>query len=462
MKFIRTIYWVIFSLGSGMTWAQTDTPQQPMPAMVGVDNSAAPEATYNPETSGDRMMTPPPVSGQTYPIALGSQERSNYIRAGVSFSSAYTDNAVGGVAGHPISDISYSVAPMVALDETTTRTHLVLDYAPGFTFYQRTSSRNQPDHNASIEFAYRLSSHVTFSARDSFQKSSNVFTQPLESNGVVSGAIQVPNFSIIAPVADRLSNSGNMGINYQFALNDMVGASGTFSNLHYPNQAQVPGLSDSSSQSGLAFYSHRVGREQYLGVTYSFQRLLSSPTIGKTETQVHSALFFYTFTPSSSKLSISFFGGPQYSDTTLPPPNRALKSWTGSGGTSLAWQAKLTSFAISYAHIISGGGGLGGAVNQDSGTLSVGQQLTKTLTASVSGGYAQNNIIGSSLLGVSNGHSISGSAFLQQIIGEHLSVQLGYTRVHQSYIGIPVISATPDTNRESISISYQFSRALGR
>ena len=204
---------LLLILSVGWALAQTENVQssQQIPASVGVDNSSAVPETYNPDTSGDRMMTPPPVSGQTYPIALGSQERSNYLRAGVSFTSAYTDNVLGGVSAHPVSDISYSVAPMIALDETTTRMHALLSYAPGFTFYQRTSSYNAADHNAAIQFEYRLSPHLMFSASDSFQKSSNVFNQPVDfaSGGIVSGGAQGPNFSVIAPIADRLSNSGS-------------------------------------------------------------------------------------------------------------------------------------------------------------------------------------------------------------------------------------------------------------
>ena len=161
-------------------WSQTEsnTSQQPVPAMIGVNNSATPADTYTPDTSGDRMTTPPPVSGQTYPIAATSEERANYLRGGLSFTGAYTDNAVGSVNGHPISDISYSVAPMIALDETTPTAALSLDLCTGFTFYQRVSALNSQDQNASIEFEYRLSPHVTFSARDGFQKTSNVFNQP--------------------------------------------------------------------------------------------------------------------------------------------------------------------------------------------------------------------------------------------------------------------------------------------
>ncbi|MGC2449186.1 MAG: hypothetical protein WA477_16170, partial [Candidatus Sulfotelmatobacter sp.] len=155
-----TLLMIGLSLPSGLPiWAQTENPpaQAPVPAMVGVDNRSAPAENYNPDTSGDRMVTPPPVSGQAYPVALASQERSNYLRGGILFTSAYTDNAIGGVTGHPVSDISNSVFPVVTLDETTSRLHSTLTYAPGFTFYQRTSVLNSANQNASIEFEYRLS-----------------------------------------------------------------------------------------------------------------------------------------------------------------------------------------------------------------------------------------------------------------------------------------------------------------
>ena len=104
-------------------WSQNDTTpaQPPVPAMVGLDNSSTVPDTYNSENNGDRMMTPPPVSGQAYPVELTSEERSNYLRGGVAFTTAYTDNVLGGLTPQPVSDISYSVAPMLALDETTSR-----------------------------------------------------------------------------------------------------------------------------------------------------------------------------------------------------------------------------------------------------------------------------------------------------------------------------------------------------
>jgi hypothetical protein len=264
-----------FWLGSALLVAMPVWCQQPVgtPDQTNVppaNSAASPDAgSESVPVNEDRMVTPPPVSGQSYPTASVSQERSNYLRGGVSFISAYSDNAVGPVNGHAESDVSYSVAPTLAIDETTSRTHFVMSYAPGFTFYQRFSSRNETDQNAAIDFQYRLSPHVTFAARDGFQKSSSVFNQPdMGSAGAVSGGTEGGNFSVIAPIADHLSNTGNVGLTYQFALNAMIGASGTFTNLHYPNQAEVPGLSDSESQGGSAFYALRISKVNYLGVAY--------------------------------------------------------------------------------------------------------------------------------------------------------------------------------------------------
>jgi hypothetical protein len=50
---------------------------------------------------------------------------------------------------------------------------------------------------------------------------------------------------------------------------------------------------------------------------------------------------------------------------------------------------------------------------------------------------------------------------VQRLFGEHLNAQLGYTRLHQSY-NVTAIATNPDTNREFVSISYQFARPLGR
>lgn len=469
MKSFNIYLAVLIAVSAPPLWSQSDNPStQSVPTTTGQDVAQDQTQNQNQNQNNDTMLTPPVVSGQTYPTEPASQERSNYLRGGMSFTSAYGDNALATTNGKPVNEMSYGVAPTLALDETTSRLHSVLSYAPGFTFYQKTSYLNASNQNASINLQYRVSPHITLSGTDGFQKTSSIFNQPdFSSADGVSGSPQAPNFSVIPPVADLLRNSGNVGVSYQFALNGMIGAGGTFTNLEYANQKQVSGLYDSNSQGGSAYYSLRLSRKHYIGVTYQYQRLVAYPTTGLSETQTHAIMGFYTLYPTP-RFSLSFFGGPQYADTIQPPlallniQLPALKEWSPAAGGSLSWQGHLNSFALSYSHIISGGSGLIGAVHMDNSTASLRQQISRSLTASLSGSYVQNDVIGSFLPGAYNGHSVSGTISLQKQFHQNINLQFGYTRLHQDYSGVAVLSQIPNTNREFVSLSYQFSRPIGR
>jgi hypothetical protein len=205
----------------------------------------------------------------------------------------------------------------------------------------------------------------------------------------------------------------------------------------------------------------------YLGVTYQYQRLLSYPTAAQNETQTQAVLLFYTLYPSS-RFTVSVYGGPQYANVgpqfsnSLSTPAPGFQSWSPQAGGSMSWQGRLTNVAVSYSHVISGGGGLIGAVKLDSANATIRQQMKRNLSGALAAGYAQNDVLGSTLLSGNNGHTISGTASLQQQFGERINVQLGYTRLREDYSGVAVLAATPNTNREFISISYRFSRPLGR
>ena len=456
MKPIKGVCLGLVVLGVAPFWAQVENSPQ--------SQLSEPEATVidHPE---DRMQTPPPVTGLSSPTIFRLEGRENYLRYGVAFTSAYTDNALASSSGKPVSDVNYSIAPLIAIHEVTSRLDWDATYAPGFTFYQRTSALNESDQNASLNFAYRLTPRVTFSARDGFHKTSNIFNQPdFASAGAVSAGAQVPNFSIIAPTASRLSNSGNVSLTYQFALNQMAGVDGSFNTLHYPNASQVPGLYDASSQGGSFFYSVRVSNVHYFGASYQYQRLVSSPTAGQNETQAHAVVLFYTLYPTQH-VSISFFAGPQYAETVSPATQvqfAKTNSWSPAAGGSLAWGGQRNSLALTYSHVIADGGGLVSAVHMDSGAVSYGRQLRSNLSGSVTGTYTNNTLVGSYLGQSTDGHSLYGTVSLQQRLGAHLAIQGGYTRLHQSYGSVPLISTNPDTNREFFTLSYQFSRPLGR
>jgi hypothetical protein len=198
----------------------------------------------------------------------------------------------------------------------------------------------------------------------------------------------------------------------------------------------------------------------YIGATYQYQLFLAYPTLGQSETQSHSVFGFYTVYLRPT-LSVSFFGGPQYSTTQqFGQPTSNL--WSPGGGASMGWQGKLTSFAASYSRTVTDAGGLSGAVQANTANASLRRQLARSLNASVGTSYASNNVLDALPTFNTSGHSISGNASVQRQIGEHLNLQLLYMRLHQSYSGIAAISSVPDRNRVMATISYQFIRPLGR
>ena len=205
---------------------------------------------------------------------------------------------------------------------------------------------------------------------------------------------------MIAPLADRLSNNGNAGITYQFAANAMVGASGTFTNLHYPDPTEVPGLYDAASRGGSAFYSYRVAQQHYLGVTYQYQELLSYPTAGTNETQTDGASCFSTLSIPRARFSFSLFGGPQYYSAGLQftgaiPPIVAGCAILVAGGRrqlELAGAAHQHGSQLSRTASAAAADWLGRS-KLDSANASVRQQITRNFSASLAGGYANNGVL---------------------------------------------------------------------
>jgi hypothetical protein len=410
---------------------------------------------------GGAMVTPAPVSGEGYSMGFTSETRSNYLRGGLVFSTAYQSDVTTGGNGQPISDVSYSIFPTISLDQTRSRLHWVFTYSPGYTFYQKTSSLNQANQNLSVNLSYRLSPHVTLSLRDSFQQTSSVLNQPnTDLQTPVSGGVFVPNYSVIAPNAEVFTNTANATLTYQFAANAMVGASGTFGNLYYPNQSQVSGLSNSSSKGGSAFYTHRLSKMHYIGLTYQYQVFSANGAGVQSETHAQSIFGFYTinFNPT---ISLSFFGGPQYASTQqLGVPSS--QGWSPGGGVSFGWQGKLTSFAASYSQTVNDGGGLSGSVHASIVNGSLRRQLPWKLSGGIGASYSNNSVLDALSTLNAGGHTISGNASVQRPVGQHLNLQLQYTRVHQSYSDVAVISAIPDQTRVAVNMSYQFTRPLGR
>ena len=284
------------------------------------------------------MFTPDPLSNEGYSLGFTSEAtRTNYVRGGISFGTTYDDNVLPS-SGQAVSDVRYSIWPSLSLQQSRPRLGWTLTYSPGYTFHQN-GAINGVDHNLALGFDYRLSPHVTLSLGSSFQKTSDLLNLP--QNSPSSGSAGAPGLtdSIVPPATARISSFNDAEITYQFAENAMVGAKGSLSGLWYPDRIILTGLYDSTAESALGFYTHRLSGMHYIGVSYGFQQLLTHPgAVGDADTQ---CVLFLPLSPSRFSPSLYLQG----------PNGRTLK-WTCTAATQVVtrdwrqrgWHGERTSF----------------------------------------------------------------------------------------------------------------------
>ena len=231
--------------------------------------------------------------------------------------------------------------------------------------------------------------------------------------------------------------------------------------LDFPKPSEAPGLYNSSASGASAFYSRRLSQMQYLGVVYQYSRSLAHPLNSQSETQTNAFLPFYTLYLNRT-ISLSLSGGPQHysaDQSNLP----ASGSWSPEVTASIGWQKNHVDLAGSYSRFVSGGGGLLGAFTSNLVNASVRWRMTRTLTLESAGLYTRlTNATPLLPASTPGGRTTTGTISLQRAFGEHFSVLGGYDRLHEGYAGLTEISSAPDSDRVFVSITYQFTRPIGR
>lgn len=444
----------LFLLIGVPAWSQSDTQQTPAPT-----DSQTPSATEAP------MELPPPVTGQAYPSEVGSDVRHNFLSLAVTGSAGYIDNVLVGYTTTTSSEI-FTLAPSVSYNKRTARTNAEFHYDPAFTFYTQVSALNEADQNAWGSLQYRATPHFVFRMQDSFTKSSSVFGLPTaQLGGTVSGALPIELEGLVASFADRISNTATVDLGMQTSENTLIGAEGSFGELDYPNAAQVPGLINSNSVGASGFYTHRVTEHQYLGFVYQYLQILSYLPTAEGEAALNTFTPFYSFylvRTRKGNLTASVQGGLEHSSFIIRG-GPLVAEWTPDVTTSIGWQGPVTNFAVSYVRSVSGGGGLNGLYGQYtvSGTAQV--KVAREWGLSAGANYSDLVNDSSRYLSVTTGwHTIIGSAMVGRALGRSTRFEIGYNRVHESYPGINAITDNPDSNRIYGSVSYQFSRPVGR
>jgi len=449
------------SSGGGGT-GQTTAPAPALSTPAGMEPEAA-----TADSSSNLPQIPALLGGKGISSAFVTElEKSNYLRGGVNVGATYDDNPLLAATGQ-VSNTSESIFPNLRIEESSARMRWMAGYAGGLTVDQKLTSENQGSHNVNFDSEFRLSPHVNLRVAEDFSIITGFFDA---GNGtdVVTGS-GGPNGSLIAPLSTQRSSATTVETNYHFALNDVIGASGSFYDLHYSNvlkNVQPTPLTDTQSATGSAFWLHRLFRGDWGGASYRFDRLTFSP--GGSEARVHS--FYAVNTLNIGKrFTLTGFAGPQYSEnqgvllgTTVPGQWNA---WSFAGGVEGGWQNERTSLSAGYSRSISDGGGILGTVRLQTVHGAFRRQLFPGWTAALSGSYGTNqSILVPEAGSASSINSASAGAALERNVGKSIGLRLGYSHDFQEQFFAPTApnpTLAANRNRFFVTLSYQWAKPLG-
>ncbi len=359
------------------------------------------------------------------------------------------------------SNTSESIFPNIKIEESSPRMRWTLGYAGGLTVNQKITNQDQGSHNLNFDSQYRLSPHVNLRVAENFSMTTGFFDA---GNGaeVVAGS-GGPNASLIAPLSTQRSSITTVETNYHFALNDLIGASGSFYDLDFTNVPAGTQLTDSQTATGSAFWLHRIFGADWGGASYRFDRI----TFNGGESRVHS--FFAVNTLNLSKrVTLTGFIGPQYSENQGVAPGGALpapNAWSVAGGAEGGWQDQHTSLSAGYSRTTSDGGGLLGAVHLQNVHGNFRRQLTPGWAAALNVSHGTNQAL---TVPPSSINSTSAGISLERNVGKSLGLRMGYSHDFQQLFGVTGLTPTNSSqtfdasrNRFFVTLSYQWAKPLG-
>lgn len=428
-------------------------PAAPLSAIAGMQPEGGVE-----DSGSDTPQIPSLLGGKGISSAFLSElGRSNYLRGGVSVGAAYDDNPLllssgGGNTG-------VSIFPNLSIEQSTSRTRWTLGYAGGVTINDNKmlKSQNHGSHNFNFDSQYRLSSHVNLRVAEKFSMVTGFFDG---GNGVGVIGSGGPNASLLTPLATQRSSLTTVGTSYHFALNDLIGASGSFYDLHFTNvPTGAQQLTDSQTASGSAFWLHRIFRGDWGGVSYGFQRITFNPN---GETRAHNFLVVNTLS-LSKRVTLTGFIGPQYVENRFAPGGTPFQSSDLSiaGGAEGGWADQRTSVSTGYSRSISDGGGVLGSVRLQAVHANFRRELVPGWAAAVTASHGTSESLTPFQGSSSSARFTSAGISVERNVGKSIGLRMGYTHDFQQQIGLTGLAADAHRNRFFATLSYQWAKPLG-
>jgi len=409
------------------------------------------------------------ASGEVEMEYAGTPPVRNVLMLGLTMGSSYDDNVFGNNQRR-IGDVSYLLGPTLSLRSEGSRLSLVLDYRPQFRIYRNASNLNSIDQGFIFGANYKVDSRLAFRASTLASYTSGLYQS--NQNGESPFGIGSPsnlNTTVFAPTVRQLIVSSRIDVNYLTSIHDSVDLYIGQSTLNFEHDlSNNKSLENSLQRDTGLLYRHRLTPHTTVGIDYLFQNI----RFGSEAKAVVQSVFLSYAQQLSPSLSLSVFGGPQYSSgydlvallqgpTTLRS-SVSITQWSWATGGILTKRLDKTVFQLAAQHQVSDGGGLLGAVVNSAVETNLRRQLGQRWETIWSARYAHNSSLA---LPLSQGgyESLTVGVGLQRSLTERLSLGVRYDLVRQNGTGQSALFGNFDRDLWSVQLSYRFHRiSLGQ
>ncbi|HXN24892.1 MAG TPA: hypothetical protein VOA41_19330 [Candidatus Dormibacteraeota bacterium] len=381
-------------------------------------------------------------------------------------SAVTSDNNVFGLNTHKQGDVLFQEGASFSLLTRRQAWDLWLQYRPDYVFYKSASSINQFTHGFDFDTDYRVTRHVTVRLKDSLAYESGVMLPRLNADFALPvGLPATLNTTIFTPTARAFSNQAGFDTTIQFSRRSSFDLTTAYAFRRLSHLGPtVANFFNTRGVSGGFGFQYRANERLTIGPRFLYQDYRFG-SVARDQTQ---SVFLNVLWDMGPSLSISAFGGPQYSnangqflrrstDPTQPPyvfvPG-GHKGWNMAGGASVSLRAEKTLLRFSAQRIVSDGGGLLTAVTNTSEAVELRRRLTRYWDIVLTGSNARSL----SLPGAFGRGQVDAQSFgvaLERPIKENLSVHGEFNFLRQRTNQIVPFEANMNRNRVMIGLFYR-------
>ena len=420
-------------------------PAQPLASLPSGSNGnavsgAAGGSVAQPEASAQTQPDTHVLSGAET-LGLGSLSRLHHLFDLALQASEFGESGI--VATRTLS-VS-SLGGNLDLDQHWRRYDLTVAYHGAETIYQPSyyGIHNLPYHDGSLSqeiswrrWTLRLHDDVFYSRGSAFgglfaggpaQAGQNRSLESIQPSFASGGTIQTA-------LARQLSNTALAEIDYARTRRTTLTLVGSYGLLHFSDTGYI----SSQTVTGRVGYNYALSGRNNIALTYDHNLITFVGASSRLQTDLAQMAFGRKAT---ARLALQLAAGPQlihfdYFSAT----KRQRLSWSASG--SLTYQWRRTGYSLSYFRGVTAGSGVFFGSNSQTITATANHEFTRFWSASVHGGYAQNNTLLPGTVFASRFDDWFAGTGLNRLIGRQVSLRLSYGFQQQTSGGggCPVLS----------------------